>query len=142
MTSILKSLMKAGHSTYFITFDELINIWGSSYADEDSKRTLEEKLISATILGLDELKTDARNKSGFLQNGLDNVIRHRASCRLPTLITTNMSMLDLQEEFPKVHSLLSEVNEVIYLTGKDVRGGEVAETQKRLAAAGERRPIC
>ena len=141
MTSILKSLLKRGYSTYFITFDELINVW-ANYSDDAAKQLLTNRLLSASILGIDELKTDPRNANGFLQNGLDNVIRHRTSNRLPTLITTNMTPTEEEREFPKVFSLLSEANDKVFLTGEDVRGGQVAKTNKQLARLGERRPIC
>lgn len=142
MTSILKDLLKQGRSTYFITFEELINVWGASYSDEVSKRTLTERLQSVDILGLDELRTDPRNAGGFLANGLDNVIRHRTANRIPTLITTNMIPEKLEQEFPKVASLLSEANDWLIFTGKDVRGGEINERTRELAKRGERRPIC
>jgi DNA replication protein DnaC len=142
LCSILKALLQRGEKVYFITFDELINVWGASWSDEEQKRTLTDSLLSAAVLGLDELKTDPRNAQGFLQNGLDNVIRHRTSNRLPTLITTNMLPAEEEREFPKVFSLLSESNTKVYLTGKDIRADEVAKTTSQLAAAGERRPIC
>lgn len=142
LCSILKDLLKQGEKVYFITFDELINVWGASWSDEEQKRILTERLLSARILGLDELKSDPRNASGFLQNGLDNVIRHRTSNRLPTLITTNMLPEEEEREFPKVFSLLSEANTKVYLTGKDIRADEIAKTTNQLAALGERRPVC
>lgn len=142
MCSVLKSLLKRGKSVYFITFDELINVWGASWSDDEAKQLLNDRLLTVDILGLDELKSDPRNAGGFLQNGLDNVIRHRTANRIPTLITTNMLPSQEEVEFPKVFSLLSESNERVYLTGEDVRGGIVARTNKELARNGERRPVC
>jgi len=142
MTHILKSLLKQGRSVYFITFDELINVWGASWQDDKAKQLLTDRLLSAEVLGLDELRTDPRNANGFLQNGLDNVIRHRTAHNLPTLLTTNMLPIEEEQEFPKVFSLLSEVNDRVYFTGKDLRGDIVASTNKKLARKGERRPIC
>jgi len=142
MTSILKSLLQQGYEVYFITFSELINVWGSSWSDEKSKRLLNDRLLSAEVLGLDELRTDARNNGGFLAGGLDDVIRHRTANRLPTLITTNMLPQQEEDEFEKVFSLLSESNERVIFTGKDLRPDTIAETTHTLAKRGERRPIC
>lgn len=142
MTSVLKELVKEGRDVYFITFDELIDVWGSSWHDDTAKRLLQEKLKRADVLGLDEVKTDKRNESGFLANGFDAVIRFRTSNLLPTLVTTNMSSKQEQDEFTKVFSLLSARNEVIETTGHDKRMKEIRQRNYELRNRGERRPIC
>lgn len=139
---ILKELIKQGHNVYFTTFRDLINTWGASWQDDEAKRLLNDRLLTAEVLGIDELDSDARNAAGFLQSGLDNVIRHRTSFRLPTLITTNMLPQNFVKEYPKVASLLSEANDIIYLVGDDARSGFVGKTNRQLADRGERRPIC
>lgn len=141
MTAILKEAIKSEISTYFITFEELINVWGSSWNNDESK-FLMDKLKSATILGIDELRTDPRNATGFLANGLDTVTRHRTSNLLPTFVTTNMVPGQFEGEFPRVHSLLAAKNDWIVTTGKDLRMNEIRENNRRLAKSGERRPVC
>lgn len=142
MTCVLKELVKRGHKVYTITFDELILTWGDAWKDEESKRLLYTKLKGAEVLGLDELKSDPRNKTGFLAGGLDNVIRHRTSNLLPTLVTSNMSPKQEEHEFGKAFSLLSARNHRIMLSGADERGGPVRTQIRKLAGAHERRPIC
>lgn len=142
MTSVLKELVKQGRSVYMVTFDELILTWGEAWKDEESKHILHRKLKGAEVLGLDELKSDPRNKTGFLSGGLENVIRHRTSNLLPTFVTTNMSPEEEEKEFGKAFSLLSARNRRIVLDGKDNRGEEVRQGIYKLAGAHERRPIC
>jgi DNA replication protein DnaC len=137
----LKELVKQGRKVYFITFDELIAIWGAAYTDDHSKRLLQDRLMSAEVLGLDELRTDKRNKEGFLSGGLEYVLRHRTSNLLPTLITTNMTPPELEKEFGKAFSLLSGRNKEIVLTGEDHREKVKARVDS-LARGHERRPIC
>ncbi len=142
MTCVLKELIKIGRDVYFVTFEELINIWGKSYHDTESQRLLERRLKKAEILGLDELRSDARNAGGFLQNGLDSVIRWRTSNLLPTLLTTNMNKADELGEFGKVYSLLAARNTRVVTNGHDRRMQEVRQRTHELKQLQERRPIC
>lgn len=142
MTCVLKELVKQGRNVYFTTFEQLINVWGESWHDADSKRLLEKKLKSVEVLGLDELRTDPRNAGGFLQNGLDSVIRYRTANLLPTLVTTNMNSDFEKSEFAKVYSLLSAKNTRIETNGHDRRMYEVRTRNHELKQRGERRPVC
>lgn len=142
MTCILKELIKLGEDVYFVTFEELINIWGKSWHDDTAKKILERRLKTASVLGLDELRTDPRNAGGFLANGLDSVIRHRTSNLLPTLVTTNMEREEELDQFGKVYSLLSAKNERVQTQGHDRRMREVRNRNYDLKKRGERRPVC
>lgn len=142
MNCVLKELVQQGRDVFFVTFDELIDTWGQSWHDEKAKRLLQDKLKKAEILGLDELRTDKRNESGFLADGLQTVIRHRTSNLLPTLITTNLAPEAEENNFGKAFSLLSARNRRLVLVGKDHRGDEVRQINYDLAERHDRRPIC
>lgn len=142
MCCVLKELIKRGRNVYFVTFEELINVWGSSYYNDESKRILEDKLKSAEVLGLDEVRTDPRNKEGFLANGFDSVIRHRTSNLLPTLVTTNMEPEEEYGEFGKVYSLLSARNLRVKTKGEDLRMEAIRQRNYELKKLNERRPVC
>lgn len=142
LTCVLKELVKSGRNVYFTTFEQLINVWGDSWHDATAKRSLEKQLKNVEVLGLDELKTDPRNASGFLQNGLDSVIRYRTANLLPTLVTTNMTSDLEKSEFAKVYSLLAAKNTRIETHGHDRRMLEVRQRNHQLAVNGERRPVC
>ncbi len=142
ISSILKELVKQGRKVYFISFEELIDVWGSSWHNEESKKKLQDKLKAVEVLGIDEVRSDARNHSGFLSLGFDSVIRHRTSNLLPTLVTTNMTREQEEEEFFKVYSLLSARNKRIETKGQDLRNNEIRRRIFELASKGERRPIC
>lgn len=142
MTTVLKDLIKEGRNVHFINFNEMIEVWGSSWHDDKAKKTLQDQLKRAEVLGIDEVTTDKRNLTGFLASGFDAVIRHRTSNLLPTLITTNMNKNVERAEFSKVYSLLSARNIRIEYQGHDRRQGEIRQTVFGLRNAGERRPIC
>jgi DNA replication protein DnaC len=141
MTCALKELIKQGRDAYFVSFEDLVNIWANSWKDLDKMR-LEKRLKTATILGLDELRTDVRNTNGFLAQGLESIIRHRTSNLLPTLVTTNMLPSEELDQFGKAYSLLAGKNTRIVMNGHDRRMKEVRERNFLLRDRGERRPIC
>ena len=142
MTVILKELVKQGVRAYFVTFEDLINTWGTSYKDNDAKEVLEQRMKRAEILGLDEWRVDGRSASGFLANGLDSVLRHRTSNLLPTLVTTNMTRTQEEADFGKAYSLLSAKNERLTFRGRDQRQDRVRQETFDLRNRDERRPIC
>jgi DNA replication protein DnaC len=141
MNIILKERVKAGDEVFFITFEDLINTWGSAWSNDESQ-WLMDKLKRSNIVGIDDLRTDGRNSGGFLANGLDALIRHRTSNQLPTLITTNMTPAEIEKEYPRIHSLLGLKNDWLVLVGKDVRMREIRNETRRLRDTGERRPVC
>lgn len=142
MTSVLKELIKQGRSVYFVNFNEMIELWGSSWHDDKAKKTLQDKLKRAEVLGIDEVTTDKRNFTGFLAAGFDAVIRHRTSNLLPTLITTNLNQNQEKAEYGKVYSLLSARNLRVQFAGHDRRSSEIRQGIFSLVKDGERRPIC
>lgn len=141
MATILKEIVKQGRSAFFITFDEFIQHFGATWNDEQSKRLMQETLKRVEILGLDEVRVDERNNNGFLSDALQSIVRHRTSNLLPTLITTNLTPDKQKMHFTKAYSLLSAKNNIVLLSGRDVRP-EVKKLSQELINANERRPIC
>lgn len=139
MATVLKELTKNNYNTFFITFDELVMVFGDQWKNGEAK-DLYQRLKTAEVLGLDELKTDGRNENGFLADALQNIIRHRTSNLLPTLLTTNLTPDAQEAHFGKAFSLLSAKNELVILAGEDSRP-EVKRRSIELASKNERRPI-
>jgi DNA replication protein DnaC len=142
MTSILKELVKQGESVFFVTFEELINLWGDSWHNAEAKAVIQDRVRTAKLLGIDELRTDGRNASGFLANGFDSIVRFRTSNLMPTLVTTNMTRQDEEKEFSKVYSLLSAKNERVSFVGSDKRRKEIRQRTIERSERGDKMPIC
>jgi len=141
MSLILKQLVQRGYRVHFMTFDDIINTFGAAWNNDEAKH-LNMKLRSVDILGIDELKTDARNSSGFLSTVAESIIRHRAVNLLPTLITTNLTPTEEAATFTKAFSLLSALNVRVETEGYDIRGKEVREREHDMKRKNERRPVC
>lgn len=122
-THILKAVLRAGYSGYFIQFKDLFHAWASSWKDEESKEEVETYMKRADFLVLDELSTDRRNETspGFLTDGLEAVTRHRYNNNLPTILTTNMTEDQISKEFTRPYSVISGVTNWLLLNGSDYR---------------------
>lgn len=120
-THLLKQLIKVGYSGYFIQFADLFHAWAASWKDDESKEEVEMFMKRAQVLVLDDITTDARNKEGFLQAGLEAIMRHRYNNNLPTILTTNMRESEIQNEFPRPYSLISGLTKWLTMEGADFR---------------------
>jgi DNA replication protein DnaC len=138
---ILKELVKRGRRVFFVTFDDLILAWSATWKNDEA-RVLERKIKSVECLGMDEWKTDARNSSGFLANGIESVLRWRTSNQLPTLITTNLTPTQERKEFARTFSLLAAKNLRVSTSGADIRQDVVRVRNFELAHTDEARPLC
>jgi DNA replication protein DnaC len=120
-THVLKAVLKMGYSGYFIQFGDLFHAWAASWKDEESKELVERHMKRADLLVLDDLLSDKRNSEGFLQAGLEAITRHRYNNNLPTILTTNMSEQQVQDEFFRPYSLISGVTKWLTIEGADYR---------------------
>lgn len=120
-THVLRQTLKMGFSGYFIQFNDLFHAWASSWKDAESKEEVEVHMKRAQVLVLDEIRTDPRNKEGFLQSGLEAIMRHRYNNNLPTILTTNMRESEIRDEFPRPYSLISGVTTWLTMEGADYR---------------------
>lgn len=136
-TAALKGVLKSGHSGFFLSFKDIVDI--------DSDPELLEHLKTAELLVLDEVSkpyTDAQRS--FFADRLERMIRPRTNSNFPTIMTTNLTEKEIEDTYPRVFSLLMLKNlwqDMNSLT-KDARKGDV--TWKRgfeAVANGESLPI-
>jgi DNA replication protein DnaC len=120
-THILKQTLRFGYSGYFIQFKDLFHAWAAAWKDNEAKEEVEVFMKRADVLVLDEIRSDKRNETGYLQDGLEAIMRHRYNNNLPTILTTNMQEEDLQKEFYRPYSLISGVTSWLTMEGADFR---------------------
>lgn len=122
MTLVLKDVIKQGRNCYFVEGNELIDIFTSSWRDDEAKVTLDRRLRQVELLGIDELITGRSDaQTDLIALALESVIRHRYNNALPTLLTTNLSTKTQEKDFPRVFSLLASVNDRYRTSGIDWR---------------------
>lgn len=99
--AIANARLEYGDAVVFITSPDLLDHLRGSYASETGYDEMFDRLRNAPILILDDLGTE--NPSGWAQEKLFQLLNHRYSRQLPTVITTN-SDLDLLD--PRIRSRL------------------------------------
>ena len=130
-THVLKQTIKLGYSGYFIQFADLFHAWAASWKDEESKEEVERYMKRAQLLVLDDITTDKRNSEGFLQAGLEAIMRYRYNNNLPTILTTNMretGSQSISEQFSRSYSLISGVTTWLTMEGADYRPTSLENT--------------
>jgi DNA replication protein DnaC len=111
-----------GVPTLFLTVPDLLDTLRFSYSDEDS--SFEERfndIRNAKLLVLDDFGT--QNATGWAQEKLFQIVNYRYINKLPTLITTNLALDEIE---PRIRSRLADPELV---------------TQSRINAPDFRRPM-
>ncbi len=117
--AIANAVVAAGGKALFLTVPDLLDWLRASYSgvDESYEQRFEE-IRNAPLLVLDDLGT--QNTTAWAQEKLFQIMDHRYVRRLPTVITTNFTMADLED---RVRSRLLDPDlvTVVKITAPDFR---------------------
>lgn len=137
---IAKEIVKAGQSVYFIRFDETVRAYEMPYEQRDA---FDRRLRRSPILVLDEIAlpyTDAQR--AFFAAELESLVRHRTSGNGVTILTTNIDPKKMDEQYPRVFSLLRRSTIEVEVGGEDVRrNGDIEFELLELSLNKEAKPI-
>lgn len=106
---ILKAAVAHRFTAYFLRVGELadavIEKW--LWSDGDRIETVRHRIVGVDLLVLDDLGAD-RNKSDFLPALFEEIVRERFDRHRVTLLTTNLSMVELRTRFSGIFQVLQE----------------------------------
>ena len=120
---VARELIEKGYSVLYFSaaslFDRLADCtFGSSMRDE--LREFTGDLYGCDLLIIDDLGTEFTN--AFVASQLFSCISERDLGRRPTIISTNLSLRDIQNRYSdRVFSRLTSSYELCKLTGRDIR---------------------
>lgn len=135
-THIGKELIKRRQNVYFIPFVEMVSAFERSDAED-----IEGRIRMTPYVILDDIMPPTTDKqANFYHTRFEAIIRHRTNYNLPTIITTNLSVYDLGEYYPRTYSLLAAKQKRIDMDGQDFRG-IMGLYNIELVENGEVRPI-
>ncbi len=125
--AIANACLDQGYPVLFITVPDLLDELRAAFAP-DSTATYSERfnqVRNAPLLIMDDLGTE--NGTPWAQEKLFQIINHRYVTRLPTVITTNRT---LEEIDPRIRSRLSDFDlvQVLTILAPDYRPGADANT--------------
>lgn len=100
--AIGNALLEKGHIVLFITAPDLLDYLRSTFQANDNEHDDKfERVRSAPVLIIDDLGTE--NPSGWTKEKLFQILNHRYTHKLPTVITTNVELDTLD---PRLRSRL------------------------------------
>jgi hypothetical protein len=141
-TLLLKGLIGQGFDGMFCTFAEMVDTYAGGWHSQETKKVFHRRILNAAVLVLDDVGREWKGKNlGLTEATFDTVLRHRVHNCLPTIITTNLSVEDLDRGYGgSVFSLLAETCLEIPMTGESFRGQANARLRHE-TSLGLTRPI-
>ena len=122
--AIANAQISAGNRVFFVTAPDLLDHLRSSFAvshsDEDGYDARFDEVRNVPLLVLDDLGIES--PTPWANEKLYQIINHRYNARLPTVITTNHSLDELEM---RLRSRLADlaISEIFHITAPDYRRG-------------------
>lgn len=131
---ILKWMLVEGYNGYFTTFSEMLSTLMGGFSDPDERTWFYARIKNAQVLVIDDLGREVHKRHAVKGDGfkemtspiasatIDEVLRHRTASSLPTILTTNLDLNELERDYgSNIISLLKERSVLYEFTGKDWR---------------------
>ena len=95
-SAIANALVEKGHDVFFVVVPELLEAIRNSFGRSESEAggEVEERARTSGVLVLDDL--GAHNYTDWTRNTLYSLLNYRVNHELPTVITTNLSLEQLE----------------------------------------------
>lgn len=139
---LLKRLIHDGHAGYFVTFQELLDLFTSTWRNDEEKRWFEQRITNAEILVIDDMSREYEGRLGVAGPLVDHVLRTRVSSQRPTIVTTNQELAALGKLYSiNALSLLVGCCRVIQFAGTDFRTNHLLQRSLDEADLGLTRPV-
>lgn len=133
--AVANERLKHGDVVLFITSPDLLDHLRATFgpdAESDYDETFD-RVRNAQLLILDDLGVE--NPSPWAQEKLFQLLNHRYTMRLPTIITTNQSIDKLD---PRIRSRVLDVEHTmrVIITAPDFRSHSLNQTQQLMSSLG------
>lgn len=131
---ILLEALKKGHTAYFTDLDACIAAIMRGWYDEDREHEFKKKVLHSDFLVIDDIggmEIKTRGNLDLISTALTTTFRHRANALLPTILTSNLSLNEIDREFgERLQSIMHEHLQIIECQGEDYRR-VIAQLPKR-----------
>jgi DNA replication protein DnaC len=119
---LCKFLMANGFQAHFSQFNDVIDLFTSTWRDKDEKEYWTRRVRNVDVLAMDDMGKENKGRIDVVEDMVDRIIRSRVSDAAPTIITSNRSPEEIQQGYGVyAMSLLSESAHFIEVTGADYR---------------------
>ena len=118
----LKRALASGHDGYLTTFNQLLDRYQRTWRDDDEQRWFARRVRNATLLVIDDVGRENSGRRGVAEGMFDDIIRARVADQRPTIITTNYTAEQIQQDYSaNAMSLLTECSTFVRMDGPDYR---------------------
>lgn len=122
---VLNEAIKLGYSVHFTTLDDCIALITSGWYDEDKKQEFVDNILNSDFLLIDDVggrESKVKGSSLLLESGLTTLFKQRSDDMLPTIMTSNLALPQLEPEFgERLYSSACECLKPINCSGIDWR---------------------
>jgi DNA replication protein DnaC len=138
---LAKFLMANGWQVHFSQFNEIIDLFTSSWRDQAEKEQWTRRVRNVDVLAIDDWGKENKGRIEMVESMVDQIVRSRVGDAAPTIFTTNLTPQEIQEGYGAyAMSLLTEAADFIEVTGADYRP-QRRELSRQEAELGLARPI-
>ena len=118
--SIANELMIKGHQVLFLVVPDLLDELRATYKSEANELDLLDTARTMPVLILDDL--GAHNYTDWSRNRLYSIINYRMNEQLPTIITTNLTLDEMEDYLgARTTSRLVQMSRIFRLNSEDIR---------------------
>ena len=127
---MLMEVVKQGYSGFFIQFADMKSLYEESAERREHYMT---KIRESEVLVIDEITEPwSAPMREFYEEKLESALRFRAHSNFPTITTTNMTVEEYKENYPRVYAQLSEKQQREKVSGIDYRPFASDAKQERI----------
>lgn len=117
---ILSEALRNGHTGYFLTLDQCVDLYAGGWRDAELKYKYQETVLGTDILVIDELGNEARTNLQLVSSCLNDILRKRYNNLQATIITSNLLFGKVRTVYgDEVYSILSDPN---FMTAYEFKG--------------------
>lgn len=119
----IKELIKFGYTCWATTFSQTVQMFTAGWGDRVEQAYFQKKFIDSQVLLLDDVGRELRDtRMQLAETTFDAILRQRVQAGRPTMITTNMTPVDLENGYgAAILSLIRERCLDVDFTGDDFR---------------------
>lgn len=136
-----KFLLANGFQVHFSQFNEVIDLFTSSWRDQAEREQWTRRVRNVDVLAIDDWGKEHKGRIEMVESMVDQIVRSRVADAAPTIFTTNLTPDEIQQGYGVyAMSLLTEAADFVEVTGADYRPVR-RELTRQEADLGLARPI-
>ena len=132
---VLLEALKKGYTAHFTDLDICISEIMDGWFDKEKRAAFEKRVLEADFLVIDDIggmEIKTKGNKDVIATALTTLFRKRANALLPTILTSNLDLQDIDDVFgERLYSIMFEHLKIIKCDGMDYRKNTIALQKKK-----------